>query len=48
MVYLTTSDIFVLINYCTYVDTIANLGVVAGLLYMRYRDSKIDRPIKVA
>ncbi|CAG7822457.1 unnamed protein product [Allacma fusca] len=46
--YLTSSDVISLINYASYTDNLANLGVISGLLYMRWRNPDLERPIKVS
>jgi len=40
-------DIYVLINYVSYVEALFTLISVSGLLWMRYKQPKTERPIKV-
>lgn len=44
---LCTSDIHLLIEYCTIVESFFVMLSVAGLLYLRYTQPKLPRPIKV-
>lgn len=44
---LCTSDIYVLITYCTIVESAFIMLSVAGVLYLRYKRPDMDRPIKV-
>lgn len=45
--YLTTVKVYSLITYTTFVEAMAVLLSVASLLYLRYKQPKLDRPIKV-
>ncbi|XP_063989482.1 large neutral amino acids transporter small subunit 1 [Diachasmimorpha longicaudata] len=45
---LYTSDIYVLITYCSIVESFFIMVSVAGILWLRYSRPKMDRPIKVA
>jgi len=40
-------DVYVLINYVSYVEALFTLISVSGLLWMRYKQPKTERPIKV-
>lgn len=44
---LCTNDIHKLITYCTIVESFFTMLSVAGLLYMRWTQPKLVRPIKV-
>lgn len=44
---LITSDIHKLITYCTIVESFFVMLSVSGLLYMRWKQPKLVRPIKV-
>jgi len=44
---LITDDVYELINYTAFVESYFTAISVAGLLYLRYRDPKRSRPIKV-
>lgn len=44
---LCMSDIHKLITYCTIVESFFTMLSVAGLLYMRWKQPKLIRPIKV-
>jgi hypothetical protein len=46
--YLSSSDIFALINYASLVDNFAQVGVISGLLLMRITMKDLERPIKVS
>ncbi|KAH8351653.1 hypothetical protein KR059_010641 [Drosophila kikkawai] len=41
-------DIYVLINYVSYVEALFTLISVSGLLWLRYKQPKTERPIKVS
>jgi len=41
------SDIYVLINYVSFVEALFTLISVAGLLWLRYKQPKTERPIRV-
>ncbi|KAH8405387.1 hypothetical protein KR222_010288 [Zaprionus bogoriensis] len=40
-------NIYVLINYVSYVEALFTLASVAGLLWLRYKQPKTERPIRV-
>lgn len=44
---LCTSDIFVLIPYCSIVESFFIMLSVAGILWLRYKKPEMERPIKV-
>lgn len=44
---LCTSDIQMLIQYCTIVESLFVTVSVSGLLYLRWKNPKLSRPIKV-
>lgn len=44
---LCTSDIFVLITYCSIVESFFIMLSVAGVLWLRYKQPNMNRPIKV-
>lgn len=45
--YLCTSDVYQLIEYASFVESLFILITIAGLLYMRYKHPEMNRPIKV-
>ncbi|XP_066591125.1 large neutral amino acids transporter small subunit 1 isoform X2 [Prorops nasuta] len=47
LIMLCTSDIFVLITYCSIVESFFIMLSVAGILWLRYKKPKLERPIKV-
>ncbi|XP_076111068.1 large neutral amino acids transporter small subunit 2-like [Mytilus galloprovincialis] len=47
LVYLTSTDIYALINYASFVETGFIAISICGLLYMRYTHPNAPRPIKV-
>ncbi|XP_054710554.1 Y+L amino acid transporter 2-like [Uloborus diversus] len=47
MVHLSTTQIYVLINYLSFVDSCFSFLVVGGLVRLRYSQPDIKRPIKV-
>lgn len=47
LVMLCTSDIFVLITYCSIVESFFIMISVAGILWLRYKRPNMTRPIKV-
>lgn len=48
LIMLSSDDIFALINYASFVES-SFIGVsIAGMLYLRYTQPKMDRPIKVS
>ncbi|CAH1980750.1 unnamed protein product [Acanthoscelides obtectus] len=47
LIMLCTSDIHVLIQYCTIVESLFVTLSVSGLLYLRWKNPKMERPIKV-
>ncbi|XP_011496655.1 PREDICTED: Y+L amino acid transporter 2 [Ceratosolen solmsi marchali] len=48
LVMLCTSDIFVLITYCSIVESTFIMFSVAGILWLRYKKPTMERPIKVS
>lgn len=46
--YLYIDNIYVLINYVSYVEALFTLISVAGLLWLRYKQPKTERPIRVS
>jgi len=44
---LCTSDIFVLITYCSIVESFFIMISVAGILFLRFKKPNMERPIKV-
>lgn len=48
LVMLCSRDVQVLINYAAFVETLFVTISIAGLIYMRYKFPKRERPIKVA
>ncbi|KAI4472798.1 hypothetical protein M0802_016499 [Mischocyttarus mexicanus] len=47
LIMLCTSDIFVLITYCSIVESFFIMLSVAGILWLRYKRPNMTRPIKV-
>ena len=47
MVYLCTSDIYVLINYASFVESSFILLSIASLLWLRWKEPDMPRPIRV-
>jgi hypothetical protein len=47
LLYLSTSDIFALIEYASFVESSFILLSVSGLLWLRYKKPHLKRPIKV-
>ncbi|XP_076222325.1 solute carrier family 7 member genderblind [Nomia melanderi] len=47
LIMLCTSDIFVLITYCSIVESFFIMLSVAGVLWLRYKDPNMNRPIKM-
>ncbi|XP_046739285.1 Y+L amino acid transporter 2 [Diprion similis] len=45
---LCTSDVFVLITYCSIVETFFITLSIAGVLWLRYKRPNMERPIKVS
>ncbi|XP_012266786.1 Y+L amino acid transporter 2 [Athalia rosae] len=45
---LCTTDVFVLITYCSIVETFFIMLSVIGILWLRYKRPNMERPIKVA
>lgn len=45
--YLTTTQIYVLINYTAFIESLAVAASVGALLYLRYTQPNLERPIKV-
>ena len=48
LVYLCTSDIYVLINYASFVESSFILLSIASLLYLRWKQPDLPRPIRVS
>ncbi|XP_076284081.1 solute carrier family 7 member genderblind isoform X2 [Lasioglossum baleicum] len=47
LIMLCTSDIFVLITYCSIVESFFIMLSVAGVLWLRYKEPNMHRPIKM-
>ncbi|XP_022695585.1 large neutral amino acids transporter small subunit 1-like isoform X4 [Varroa jacobsoni] len=47
LVYLGNTDVFVLINYTAFSEALFIMLSVGGLLWLRYKEPKLERPIKV-
>ena len=47
MIYLCTSDIYVLINYASFVESSFILLSIASLLWLRWKQPDMPRPIRV-
>lgn len=47
LIMLCTSDIFVLITYCSIVESFFIMLSVAGVLWLRYKQPNMNRPIKM-
>ncbi|KAK7072563.1 Y+L amino acid transporter 2 [Halocaridina rubra] len=47
LVYLCTTNIYSLIEYASFVESMFILFSIAGLLYMRWKRPEMERPIKV-
>ena len=45
---LMTDDLYDLINYTSFVESLFQLVSVTGLLYLRWKEPDRERPIKVA
>lgn len=45
---LLIEDVFALINYATFVESLFTLCSISGLLWMRYKEPELKRPIKVS
>lgn len=43
----STDDVYELINYTSFVESLFIAVSVAGLLYLRYKEPNRERPIKV-
>ena len=43
----STDDVYELINYTSFVESLFIAVSVAGLLYLRYKEPDRERPIKV-
>jgi len=48
LVYLTTSDVYRLIDYAAFVESMFILVTILGLLYLRYTSPDLPRPIRVS
>ena len=44
---LITDDVYVLINYTSFIESLFITVSVAGLLWLRYKEPELERPIKV-
>lgn len=47
LVMLCTSDVYTLIDYAAFVESMFLMWSVAGLLWLRYKEPDLHRPIKV-
>ncbi|KAH9421678.1 Y+L amino acid transporter 2 [Dermatophagoides pteronyssinus] len=47
LLYLTTTKVYVLINYATFIESSSILASIGSLLYLRYREPERYRPIRV-
>jgi amino acid transporter len=47
LVMLCTSDVYTLIDYAAFVESMFLMWSVAGLLWLRYKEPNLHRPIKV-
>ncbi|VDP33379.1 unnamed protein product [Soboliphyme baturini] len=47
MLMLTTTNVFALINYASFTESLMVCVTVAGLLYMRWKNPDLPRPIKL-
>ncbi|XP_055855170.1 Y+L amino acid transporter 2 isoform X1 [Episyrphus balteatus] len=47
LVLLFINDVYVLINYISYVEALFTLMSISGLLWLRYKQPKTERPIRV-
>ncbi|GBN34210.1 Large neutral amino acids transporter small subunit 1 [Araneus ventricosus] len=47
LAYLSTTEVYVLINYTAFVEALFVTLSVAGLLWLRYKKPDLERPIKV-
>lgn len=47
LIMLCTGDMFVLITYCSIVESFFIMISVAGILWLRYKKPNMERPIKV-
>ena len=48
LLYLTTTQIYVLINYTAFIESLAVAASVGALLWLRYKQPNLERPIKVS
>ncbi|XP_012283975.1 Y+L amino acid transporter 2 [Orussus abietinus] len=48
LIMLCVTDVFVLITYCSIVESFFIMISVAGILWLRYKKPNMDRPIKVS
>lgn len=48
LLYLSNTDVFVLINYTAFSEAMFIMLSVGGLLWLRYREPNLQRPIKVS
>lgn len=46
-VFLLVGDVFKLINYCAFVEVLSFATCSGALLYIRYKQPNLERPIKV-
>ena len=47
LLYLTTTQVYVLINYTAFIESLAVAASVGALLWLRYTKPNMERPIKV-
>ena len=47
LAYMCTLDIFVLIDYTSYIQNLNNLGILGVFFYLRWKKPELERPIKV-
>jgi len=47
LLYLTTTQVYVLINYTAFIESLAVAASVGALLWLRYKQPNLERPIKV-
>lgn len=48
LLYLTTTQVYVLINYTAFIESMAVTSSVAALLWLRVKQPKLKRPIRVS
>lgn len=47
LLYLTTTQVYVLINYTAFIESLSVAASVGALLWLRYKQPNLERPIKV-